>query len=129
MIKTKKLGEIDKRQEEIIEKSTVISEYKEKNRRLMRTPDGVTFITQIESKPRPSTYGFAVMKEGEASAEEIEEAKEIILDYLCDCIRNVAKRKPDEFFIIKNPDEMSGKKTVGAKFILPTVLEDEESIG
>lgn len=137
--KPETLGEEEKRNEELIEKSDVVSEDKESNRRLMKAPDGHIFLTHIEWTPRPSLYGEALICDGDVSEEEIEEAKEAILNMICESIRDVAKRKPDEFFIIhtptKNPlknmlnGEISNQSSVGARFVLPTVLDDEEAVG
>lgn len=128
--KMETLGERNRRNKEIIEKSEIVQEDKEKNRRMMKTPEHHLFMTLIDAEPRPSVYGVALMTDGEAPLEEIKKAKEYVVEYICDCIRDVAKRKPDEFFIIKTPtNEIFNKTSVGAKFILPTVFDDEEAIG
>lgn len=126
------LGEEEKRHKELIEKSEIVKEIKEKNRRMMKTPDGRILMTHITWTPKPSLYGVALMADGEVNDEEIQEAKELVLDKICETIRDVAKRKPDEFFIIHTPSSdnpLAEATTVGAKFILPTVLDDEEAIG
>lgn len=127
--KSETLGNFEKRDNELIEKSEVISENKEKNRKLMQAPDGHIFATRIEWTPRPSLYGVAVTTEGDVTPEEIEKAKEMVLEEVIKCIRDIAKRKPDEFFIIHTPNETSDTSSVGAKFALPTVLDDEEANG
>jgi hypothetical protein len=137
--KSKTLGEVEKRNNELIEKSEVISENKEKNRKLMKAPDGHIFMTHIEWTPRPSLYGVAVTTEGDVTPDEIEKAKEMVLEEVIKCIRDIAKKKPDEFFMIHTPsqnplknlvtDEVSNMSSVGAKFALPTVLDDEEANG
>ena len=136
---TETLGEEEKRNRELIEKSEIIKEDKEKNRRIMKAPDGHMFMTHITWNPRPSLYGVAVTTEGDVSAEEIEKAKEMVLEEIIKAIRDVAKRKPDEIFMVhtptKNPlvnqltDEVNNTSSVGAKFALPTVLDDEEANG
>lgn len=133
------LGEEEKRNKELIEKSEIVDENKEKNRRTMKAPDGHIFMTHIEWTPKPSLYGECLVCDGKATEEEIEEAKETILNRICECIRDVAKRKPDEFFIIHTPSknpmkniltgEINNMSSVGAKFALPTVLDDEEAMG
>ena len=131
----KTLGELEKNSKELIEKSEIVKEYTERNMRIMKAPDGREFVTPIEWTPKPSLYGEFLMTEGEANEEEIEMAKEQILDKICESIRYIAKRKPNEFFIIKTPSSMAHENSwgnvtsVGAKFILPTVLDDEEANG
>lgn len=122
----KTLGDIEKGQKELIEKSKIISEDKEKNRRMMQTQDGCVFMTQIEWNPRPSLYGVAVMTEEKATHDDIEFAKEMVLKRAIETIRDIAKRKNDEFFIIHTS---SDNTSVGMKFALPTVLDDEEANG
>ena len=108
------LGEGEKRHKELIEKSEIIAEDKEKNRRIMKAPDGHIFMTHIEWKPRPSLYGVAVTTKDDVTPDDIESAK----------------RKPDEFFIIHTPsDYKENVSSVGTKFALPTVLDDEEANG
>ena len=130
-----KLAETNKKQEELIATSKVVNENKEKKRVIMQAPDGRMFVVSTDKSPQPSRYGIAVGCEGKASSAEIEEAKTIVVEKLCDLIRDIAKRKPEEFFIIhetsKHPitSEMINETTVGAKFVLPHVFGDEESIG
>ena len=119
--KMETLGEREKRNKDMIEKSEVIRENTEKNMRIMKAPDGHTFVTHINWQPKQSLYGEVLMTDGEATPEEIEIAKDMILDRICECIRNVAKRKPDEFFIVKAPEksnQLFDKTSVAAKFIL-----------
>ena len=137
--KQETLGEGEKRNRELIEKSEVVHEDKEKNRRMMKAPDGHIFLTHIEWKPLPSVYGSAVTTEGDVSEDDIQKAKEMVLEDIIKAIRDVAERKPDEFFIVhtptKNPlknflsEEIVNTSSVGAKFALPTVLDDEEAVG
>jgi hypothetical protein len=127
--KSHTLGEVEKNDKELIEKSEVIQESKEKNRRIMKAPDGHIFVTCINWTPKPSVYGVAVTTEGDVTSEEIAEAKEMVMEEVLKRIREVAKRKPDEFFIIHTPNEASNTSSVGVKFALPTVLDDEEANG
>lgn len=128
---TETLGEGEKRHRELIEKSEIIKEDKVKNRRMMKTPDGHIFMTHITWTPRPSLYGVAVTTDGDANLEEIERAKEMVLERIIEEIRDVGKRKPDEFFIIHTPSNNPtvNMSSVGAKYALPTVLDDEEAVG
>lgn len=124
------LGEDEKRHKELIEKSEVVAEDKEKNRRIMKAPDGHVFMTHIEWKPRPSLYGVAVITKDDVTPDDIESAKEMVLERVIESIRDIAKRKPDEFFIIHTPsDYKENVSSVGTKFVLPTVLDDEEANG
>lgn len=137
--KSETLGEEERRNKELIEKSEIVSENKEKNMRMMKAPDGHIFFTHIEWNPRPSLYGIAVTTEGDVTPDDIEIAKEMVLEEVINAIRDVAKRKPDEFFMIHTPsqnphknvltDEVTNLSSVGVKFALPTVLDDEEANG
>lgn len=137
--KQETLGETEKRNKNLIKKSEIVKEDEEKNRRMMKAPDGHIFMTCIKCEPKPSLYGVAVTTEGDVSDEDIQKGKEMVLEAIIDTIRDVAKRKPDEFFMVhtptKNPmknfltGEVANKSSVGAKFALPTVLDDEEAIG
>ena len=127
---SKTLGEEEKKHNELIEKSEVVSEDKEKNRRVMKAPDGHIFMTHIEWNPRPSLYGVAVITKDAITPDDIEDAKAMVLERIIESIRDIAKRKPDEFFIIHTPsDYKENVSSVGAKFALPTVLDDEEANG
>ena len=128
--KSKTLGEEEKRNKELIEKSEIVTEDKEKNMRMMKAPDGHIFMTHIEWKPRPSLYGVAVITKEDVTPDDIESAKEMVLERVIESIRDIAKRKPDEFFILHTPsDYKENVSSVGTKFALPTVLDDEEAIG
>lgn len=127
---SKTLGEVEKRNNELIEKSKIVSENKKKNIRIMKTPDGHTFMTHIEWKPRTSLYGVAVITKDDVTSNDIESAKEMALEKVIESIRKIAKRKPNEFFIIHTPlNKAENVSSVGVKFALPTVLDDEEANG
>ena len=61
--------------------------------------------------------GDYVKVDKDATAEEIEKAKEKVVESLCNEIHRIAKER-DDFFIIHNVDD---GKTIAAKFELPTV--------
>lgn len=138
-IRSETLGEEEKRHKEKIKDSEIVSEDKERNMRIMRDSNGHIFVTHIEWTPKPSLYGVAVKSEGDATPDEIENAKELVLEEVIRSVRDVAKRKPDEFFIIHTPSqnpikkmltgEICNESSVGVKFALPTVLDDEEANG
>ena len=71
--------------------------------------------------------GYYVEVQGEVSEEEITRAKELVVEEICNQIREIARERED-FFIIKNGARFPGLDeeivtTVGAKFELPTVKE------
>lgn len=66
-----------------------------------------------------SEFGHFVLIEGTPTEEDIDKAKQEVVEHLCATIRDIAKGR-DDFFIIKNAPFEKGV-TVAAKFILPTV--------
>lgn len=73
------------------------------------------------------TGGSYRMTKGEASEEEISRMKEAVVEEICAEIRRIAKERED-FFIIKSGARFPGldesiATTVGAKFVLPTVID------
>jgi hypothetical protein len=65
------------------------------------------------------TYG----NYGKCEEEEIEKAKDLLLEQLIDTIRELAKK--DEFWIIK---KVNGLRTVGWKVVFPQMLPKENHI-
>lgn len=63
--------------------------------------------------------GYYVKIADNATEDEIQKAKEDVVDVICSEIRRIALEKED-FFIIKDASDGCGK-TVAAKFELPTV--------
>ena len=58
------------------------------------------------------------------TTEQIEMAKEKIVNWLCDEIRRVSKEYPNEFFIVKDTRHFpldTSVLTIGAKLIAPTL--------
>lgn len=111
--------------------------------RIMRRKDGACFITEVKSSTElkemdENAYSYAVKCEGDVDDETIEEAKSIVVDKMCEIIREVAKRIPSKFFIIHKIEgynetplgiktgEFNDYTTVGCKLVLPFALEDEE---
>jgi hypothetical protein len=133
-----------------IESAKEISRNEESGRRLMRDKSGGMFMTTIDLPTyNENLYGYAVKCEGEVNDETIEEAKSIVVDKMCEIIREIAKRFPSKFFVIKRPDDYNkGTKTinletdevtyvkyddeivdfstVGCKLLLPFAIEDEK---
>ena len=74
-------------------------------------------------------YGMIVKVRGTCSPEKLLEAKDVLVDRVCDAIREIAA-KNDDFFIIKDSSSMSIFKeeytSVACKFFLPTVNDPEE---
>lgn len=59
-----------------------------------------------------------------ATTEQLEMAKEKIVNFLCDEIRRLSKEYPEEFFIIKDTSDFpidNSVLTIGAKLIAPTI--------
>ena len=74
-------------------------------------------------------YGMFVRVEGKCTAEQLEDAKETLVNRVCDAIREIAA-KNDDFFIIKDSSSMpifeEEYTSVACKFFLPTVNDPEE---
>lgn len=64
------------------------------------------------------------------STEEIEKAKERVVEKLCEEIRKLSKEYPEEFFIIHDAADFpfpigNTVMTIGAKLIAPTIKNKE----
>ena len=75
-------------------------------------------------------YGEFIKVDGEMTEEKLEEAKEILLDKICNGIRKIAKENSEQFFIVKDFSESDSifkgdYFTVGCKFELPTISSEE----
>ncbi|MEE0968153.1 MAG: hypothetical protein U0M06_02115 [Clostridia bacterium] len=77
-------------------------------------------IENPKAKDHGYMGGYYYRIEGKPSDELLEIFKEKVVKKICDQISDVAE-KCEDFFIIK---EYEGGKTVGAKFVLPTVKAD-----
>lgn len=87
----------------------------EKTRELPSGP-----IENPKAKVHGYMCGYYYRIDGKPSEELIAIFKDKVVDKICEQIREIAK-KSEDFFIINDFD---GDKTVGAKFILPTVKAD-----
>lgn len=70
-----------------------------------------------------SMFGTYVKIDGNVTEEKLAKAKEMLVEEVCEIIKEIAKKR-DDFFIIKTTDDGG---SVAHKFILPTV-EDGEGI-
>ena len=74
-------------------------------------------------------YGMIVNVSGTCSPEKLSEAKDMLVDRVCNAIREIAA-KNDDFFIIKDSSSMpifeEDFTSVSCKFFLPTVNDPEE---
>ena len=73
-------------------------------------------------------FGHYLGFENTPTEEEMEAAKETVVEVLCDAIRRLSRTYPEEFFIIKDTSNFpvgSMVCTVGAKLIAPTIEEKE----
>ena len=78
-----------------------------------------------EAKKHGMIGGYYVEIPFKATEEELEKAKDFVVEALCNQIREIAKERED-FFIIKTGERFPGLDnekvtTVAAKFELPTV--------
>lgn len=72
-------------------------------------------------KARGTQYGDYVLIEGDATEEEISNAKKEIVEKACDLLRTIADERED-FYIINHFD---GSTSVGFRLVLPTVEDNE----
>ena len=61
-------------------------------------------------------FGDYVALHNEHSKEEIKEAREKVVEDLCNAIRRIADECPEDFFIEK---DIEGLHTIGAKLVVP----------
>jgi hypothetical protein len=133
------------KQKERIENAEEVKRNEEDGLRLMKGSNGATFISPIE----PPTYDewlywYAVKCDSEFNEENIEKAKEMVLDKICEIVRDVANSFPDKFFIIKNSEttkvvnmetgvvkenkvDFDNYFTVGCKLKLPFDLGEDKN--
>jgi hypothetical protein len=119
---------------EEVKSSELVNANEEKGIYLMRSKKGV-FMTSINPNDIKNTcnkeaeYGFAVKCDCEFTEENIEKAKEIVCDKMCDFVRELIMNVPEKFFVIRDsvPTENGVDYfTVGCKMILPLPFTDEE---
>lgn len=88
-------------------------------------------LKKIDGGKTPFMCGRFYEFEGIADEKVIAKAKEMVLEDIIKAIRDVAETKPDEFFIVHKPEDnvsaffLGNRTTVAAKFILPTVSNDD----
>lgn len=73
-------------------------------------------------------FGNYVAFDKVPTKEEIDEAREKIVERLCDEIRCLSKEYPEEFFIVKDVSQFPIDKivmTIGAKLDAPTIQNKE----
>jgi hypothetical protein len=104
--------------------ATVVKEEIVHGRVYKTMSDGRTLVELLDRAPG-TTYGTHATIKGEATDEKLAEAKEMVVEDVCRIIREIANEK-EEIFIIK-PTLSGDGQTVGLKFILPTVEEDDYS--
>lgn len=104
-------------------KATVVKE-EVKGGRVFRTMSDGTFQVEDRRNRVPGTqYGTYVLIEGEITEEKMAKAKAMLVDEVCDIIREIASKSKD-FFIIN--DNLEDCVTVAHKFLLPTVEDEVE---
>lgn len=113
---------------EKIENAVEVKRNEENGCRLMKDANGRVFMTAIELPTFDEMqYGYAVQCNGCFNEENIGKAYEVVLDKMCEIVRDVAKRFPDKFFIVKDANETGADFfTVGCKLTLPFGLGDNE---
>lgn len=131
-------------QKERIENAVEVKRNKENGLRFMKDVNGRVFVSPIESPTYDEwLYGYAVKCDGDFNEENIEKAKEMVLDKICEIVRDVANSFPDKFFIIKNAETTQVVNvetgvvrenkvdfdhfTVGCKFKLPFDLGEDKN--
>ena len=149
-IGVKEVFENEKRRRKEIAEATLISENVERGIKQMRKKNGAIMLVKmtdeerlekqrkqyeesgdvkckcvspIMNKPEMRYYGYAVKCEGDFTKENIDKAKEIVLDKICEIIRDVARAVPNDFFIIKNKETLKKEYERLPDFLRPS---DEE---
>ena len=130
--------------------SEVVNENFSDDYKLMRDNKGNTYIRRKIPTAMDTlgldVYGCAVKCEGELNEENVQKAKEIVLENMFEIIKGIAKTIPDDFFVIKDketwkdayrhppvaankiPDEeieAINYFTVGCRLCLPNVYKEK----
>ena len=105
--------------------ATVVKEEVRGDRRYKFMSDGRTLVESI-NHPSGAMFGTYEKITGEVTDEKIAEAKEAVVEKVCEIIREIASTS-DSFFIIKNNPlgDEEGCVTVGHKFFIPTVDKND----
>jgi hypothetical protein len=102
--------------------TTVVKEYTTEGGRHIKEMSDGRILVSVPPRMPGSQYGTFAKINGEVTDEKIAKAKEMVVEDICRIIREVAKDR-DDFFIIK---EFNGTTSVAHKFLLPTVIDDDE---
>lgn len=102
--------------------ATIVREIVENGRRIKEMSDGKILIEPAE-RPKDSMFCSAVKIVGEVTEEKLAKAKEMVIEEMCEQIRELAKT--DNFFIIKGClDHIACEEytSVGRSYIIPNFV-------
>ena len=104
--------------------ATVVKETVRGDLKFVEMSDGTIRVESV-NKVSGTQYGTYVLVEGEVTKEKLAKAKELVVEKICEMIKEIAN-KSEEFFIVKTSDDVT---SVAHKFILPTVNDAVELNG
>ena len=117
--------QITEENEKIEAGAETVSINEEKGIAIMRMKDGKQFFKSTKNHARNRTFGEYVLVNGEMTEEKRLQARNDVIDKICDGFRLIAEKHPEWLFIEK---EIGEDHTVACKFMLPEPEVNENNV-